>query len=163
LKLAKHRRRRSQRGAELIEVSLILIPILGFIFLIFDLSFVIFMRTTFQHSVREGVRYGVTGRSDAGGGYADDAIKAVVKANSLGFLRSTAAANTIHVRFRDPSDGTQTDNSQGNIIQVSIEDYSYGPLTLFAKMGFPVKIHAYACDLMEAAPPTGLPPLHNPE
>jgi len=157
------RRRRSQRGAELIEVSLLIVPILGFVFLTFDLSMVVFLRATFQHAVREGVRYGVTGQTAAGGGYADDAVKAVVKQNAIGFLNTTAAASTIRVRFKDPVDGTQSDNSQGNIIQVAVENYRYGPLTLFAKMGFPVNIYACAFDLMEAAPPTGLPSLHNPE
>jgi hypothetical protein len=158
----KSRRRRSQSGAELIEVSLLIVPILGFVFLTFDLSMIVFMRSSFQHAVREGVRYGVTGRVDASG-FADVSIKNVVQNNAIGFLKSGQGPGTIHVRYMDPVDGSRTDNSQGNILQVSVERYRYGPLTLFAKMGFPVDIYARAFDLMEAAPPTGLPPIQNPE
>lgn len=161
-KLRPRRSRRSQRGAELIEVSLLIIPILGFVFITFDLSMVVFLRSTLQHAVREGVRYGVTSQVDSSG-YADDAIKNVVKRAAVGFLNTTAASNTIHVRYMSPVDGSMTDNSKGNILHVSVEAYRYGPLTLFAKMGFPVNIWARAYDVMEAGPPGALPAIHHPE
>ena len=156
------RRRRAQRGAEMVEVSLIIVPILAFVFITFDLSMIVFLRSTFQHAVREGVRYGVTSQVD-GSGYADDSIKNVVKRSAVGFLNSDTAAATIHVRYMSPVDGSRTDNSKGNILQVSVEAYRYGPVTLFAKLGFPVNVYARAYDLMEAAPPGALPPIHNPE
>jgi hypothetical protein len=162
LRLSKSRRRRSQRGAELIEVTLMIIPILGFVFLTFDVSMVMFLRSTFQHAVREGCRFGVTSQLD-GSSYADDSIRNIVKKEAFGFLSSPEAEGSIHVRFMDPVDGSRADNSQGNILQVAVDDYRYGPLTLFANLGFPVNIYARAYDLMEAAPPTGLPPIRIPE
>src|SRR6266545_4577806 len=49
-----------RRGAEILEVALIIVPLFGMIFLLLDISMVIFLRSTFQHAVREGVRYGIT-------------------------------------------------------------------------------------------------------
>src|ERR1700755_52023 len=101
-------RRRSQGGSELLEVALICVPLLGMIFLLLDLSMVIFLRSTFQHAVREGVRYGITGANDTGP-CQDDSIKAIVKQRALGFLNSTANSAKIHVHFTSPVDGSLTD------------------------------------------------------
>ena len=141
--------RRRQRGSELVEVSLIAVALFGLTFLLLDVSMVIFLRSTFQHAVREGARYGITG--DAAGGCQDDAIKAVVKKNAIGFLGSPAAAATIHVHFMNPADGTITDNSPGNIIQVSVEAYRYGPLAPYQRVGAPM-IWARAYDIIEHFP-----------
>ena len=83
-------RKSSQRGAEIIEVTLIAVPLFGLTFLLLDLSMAICLRSTFQHAVREGVRYAITGANDTGP-CQDDSIKAVVKKNALGFLNSSAA------------------------------------------------------------------------
>jgi hypothetical protein len=110
----------------------------------------IFLRSTFQHAVREGVRYGITGDT---GSYTcqDDAIKAVVKQSALGFLNSTAAAATIHVHFISPATGARTDNSPENIIEVSVEGYQYNPLASYQRSGAP-RMWARAYDVMEHYP-----------
>jgi hypothetical protein len=131
------RRNSRRRGSELVEVSLIAVALFGFTFLLLDVSMVIFLRSTFQHAVREGVRYGITGET-APGVCQDLSIKAVVKRNAIGFLNSTAGAATIHVHFMSPVDGTKTDNSPGNIIQVSVEAYRYGPLAPYQRVGAPM-------------------------
>ena len=157
-----HLRRKSsqRRGAELIEVTLILLPLLGLIFLLLDLSMVIFLRSTFQHAVREGVRYGITGANDTGP-CQDDSIKAIVKKDALGFLNSATASSKIHVHFTSPVSGSQSNNAPGNIIQVSVEAYIYNPLAPFGHSGSPY-IWARAYDVMEPYP--GAPPcLTTPE
>lgn len=146
------RRNSRRRGSELVEVSLIAVALFGFTFLLLDVSMVIFLRSTFQHAVREGVRYGITGDT-APGVCQDLSIKAVVKKNAIGFLNSTAGAATIHVHFMSPVDGTKTDNSPGNIIQVSVEAYRYGPLAPYQRVGAPM-IWARAYDIVESFPGT---------
>ena len=111
-----HRGRRRSRGAELIEFTLVLMPMLGFTFLLLDLGWVIYKRATLQFAVREGVRFAVTNQTvkltDVNGySYGVlDSIKAVVQARAVGFLGRTpsdlghAAANyaTISVNYFCP-------------------------------------------------------------
>ncbi len=148
-------RRRRQKGAELVEASLIAVPVLAITFLLIDLSMVVYLRSTFQHAVREAVRYGVTGQNSTGP-CQDDSIKSIVKTNAGGWLNNTNAASTIHVRFLSPVDGSATNNDRGNIVEVSVESYGYGPLAPFQRVNLPVQLTARAYDVMESIP-GGLP------
>src|SRR5215471_6269821 len=144
--MRKSNKKSSCRGAEMIEVAFIIIPMFSMIFLLVDVSMAIFLRATFQHAVREGVRYGITGANDTGP-CQDDSIKTIVKARSLGFLNSATNTAKIHVRFSSPVDGSLTDNAPGNIIQVSVEAYQFSPLAPFGRSGKPY-IWARAYDVM---------------
>jgi Flp pilus assembly protein TadG len=148
-------RRASRKGAELVEAALIIVPLFGMIFLTLDLSMVIFMRSTFQHAVREGVRYAITGANDTGP-CQDDSIKAVVKQNSLGFLTNTSGAAKIHVHFQNPVTGAVSNNAYGNIVQVSVEAYQFTALAPFQRLNMNPLVWARAYDMMEAVP-GGLP------
>jgi len=155
------KRRNSRRGAEILEIALISGPLFGLTFLLVDLSMAVFLRSTFQNAVRAGVRYAITG-SNTTGPCQDDSIKAVVKQQALGFLNNSAAAATIHVRWINPVAGGQGNNGHGNIVEVSIEGYNYGPMTPFRRLNLPVAIWARAYDVMEAVP-GGLPCITNLE
>jgi hypothetical protein len=150
LGMSRNSKKSSCRGAEVVEVALIIVPLFGIIFLLLDLSMVIFLRSTFQHAVREGVRYGITGANDTGP-CQDDSIKTIVKQRALGFLNSDPSK--IHVHFTSPVDGSLTDNAPGNIIQVSIEAYQFSPMAPFQRSGKPY-IWARAYDVMEPYPGT---------
>src|SRR5262249_2371279 len=143
-------RRKGCRGAEVLEVALIIVPLFGLIFLTLDLAMAVFLRSTFHPPVREGVRYGITGANDTGP-CQDDSIKAVVKRSSLGFLNTTANSQKIHVRFTSPVSGAQSDNAPGNIIQVSVEGYQFAPLAPFQRPGN-LYMWARAYDVMEPYP-----------
>jgi len=147
---ARARRRKRSKGAEVVEVALVVVPLFGLIFLLLDLSMVIFLRSTFQSAVRAGVRYGITGANDTGP-CQDDSIKAIVKQNALGYLNSSKASATMHVHFTSPVTGALSTNAPGNIIQVSVEAYQYNPLALFERSGSPY-IWARAYDVMEPYP-----------
>ena len=68
MKPHSHRSRRSrQRGAEMVEVCLVLTPLLTITFLLLNLSMAIFLRSTFQQAVREGARYAITGQVTCAG------------------------------------------------------------------------------------------------
>ena len=147
---ARARRLTRSKGAEVVEVALVVVPLFGLIFLLLDISMVVFLRSTFQQAVREGVRYGITGANDTGP-CQDDSIKAIVKQNALGFLNSASASAKMHVHFTSPVTGAISTNAPGNIIQVSIEAYHYNPLALFERTGSPY-IWARAYDVMEPYP-----------
>jgi Flp pilus assembly protein TadG len=144
-------RRARQKGAEIVEAGLIAVPLFAMTFLLVDLSMVVYLRSTFQQAVREGVRYAITGQNTTGP-CQDDSIKSVVKKNAGGWLNSTAAGNTVHVRFLSPVDGSATDNASGNIVEVSVESYGYGPLAPYQRVNLPVQITARAYDVMEKLP-----------
>jgi hypothetical protein len=150
------RRGRSQRGAQALEASLIATMLFGMTFLLLDFCFSIFIRSTFQHAVREGVRYAVTGANSPGPGQ-DDSIKKQVQRFSFSFLKGTNI-NKIHVHFINPVDGTQADNAAGNIVEVSVEDYMWKPIAPFQHSGTPIAIEAVAFDVMEPIQGT-LPPI----
>lgn len=133
------------------EVSLVLAPLLGITFLLLNVSVAIFLRSTLQHAVREGVRYAITGQNNPGP-CQDDSIKTFVRNNSAGFLNSTAASNSIHVHFIDPVNGNVTTNAGGNIVEVSVEGYQFNPWAPYMSMKSPVNIWARAYDVMEPVP-----------
>src|ERR1700689_3279948 len=88
-------RKSGERGSQVLEATLVFVPILLMTFLTVDLSMVIFLRTTMQEAAREGARYAITGQVLSGYSCQDNAIKAIVKHYALGFLNSTTAAATI--------------------------------------------------------------------
>jgi Flp pilus assembly protein TadG len=91
-------RRARQRGQELIEFTLMLFVILGFIYMIIDISWMVFTRASLQYAVREGCRYAVANGYDnpsyvPANTAANEktSILAAVRANSMGFLNSSTA------------------------------------------------------------------------
>jgi Flp pilus assembly protein TadG len=144
-------RRARQKGAELVEASLVVVPLFAITFLLIDLSMVVYLRSTFQQAVREGVRYAITGQNTTGP-CQDDSIKSIVKTNAVGWLKNSPASATIHVRFLSPVDGSATNNASGNIVEVSVESYHYGPLAPFQRVNLPVQLTARAYDVMETIP-----------
>lgn len=63
---------RRQSGAVAIEVGLTVVLLFGLIFLVMDLSMLLFTRSTLQEAVRDGVRVGVTGAQYGSNIYVND-------------------------------------------------------------------------------------------
>jgi Flp pilus assembly protein TadG len=134
-----------------VEVAFVLVPLLGLTFLLLNLSMAICLRSTFQHAVREGVRYAITGQNSPGP-CQDDSIKSYVKANAIGFLNSTTASSSLHVHWINPVNGTVTNNAGGNIVEVSVEAYKFSPWAPYSWLNTPVTMWARAYDVMEPIP-----------
>jgi Flp pilus assembly protein TadG len=145
---ATARRRSRESGSQVVEASLVFIPMLLMTFLMLDLSMVIFLRTTMQEAVREGTRYAITGQNTTGP-CQDDSIKTVVKSHALGYLGSTAGAATVHVQFINPYTGGQGNNAPGNIVNVKVEGYKYNAMAPFQRINQALYIYASASDLIE--------------
>ena len=135
----------------MIEVVLIAVPLFGLTFLLLELSMAVFLRSTFQHAVREGARYAITGANDTGP-CQDDSIKAVVKKAALGYLNTPTASATVHVHFINPVDGTVSNNDFGNIVEVSVEGYTDNPIAPYMRVGYLLNMWARAYDMMESVP-----------
>ncbi|MBM3727256.1 MAG: pilus assembly protein [Acidobacteria bacterium] len=153
------RRRRREDGKGLLDVALVLIPLLAFFLGIIDISFGIFLRNTMQHAVREGVRYAVTYRTSPGLGH-DASIRSIVLQNSMGFISPANASGFIKIRYYQPDTLAETAaNAPGNIVEVSVEDYTWGWMAPLLRSPEPLRITARSSDRMESLPGgTAAPP-----
>ncbi len=150
-------RRARQRGSQVVEVALCLLPFLAILFLLIDLCLVIFLKATFQHAVREGVRYAMTGRTMEGLGH-DASIRRVVQQYAIGFLGGQEGAEKIKIRYFVPGTLAETSsNAGGNIVEISIEGFSWRPIVPLFKSPDPVTISARSTGIMEPSP-GGIPP-----
>lgn len=146
----------SQRGSAAVETALVLLPLLALVFAFFDYGLMVFFRSTFQHAVREGVRYAVTYRTEAGLGH-DASIREIVMRHSMGFLRGRGDA--IKIRYYDPITFNEVpDNVPGNIIEVSVEGYQFRWLAPLWRAAGVVSLDARAADRMEGLPTGSSPP-----
>jgi len=150
-----HRKR--QAGSQVLESGLVLLPLFGFLFLLFDIAWLIFNQGALQHAVREGARYAITGQTVAGLAH-DASIKSVVQRNSIGLLAGSAGASKIFIRYYLPNTLIETaSNAGGNLVEISAEGHSFTPLGAILKSGAPLLLSARAASRMEP-PPGGVPP-----
>ena len=154
--LSENRKRR-QRGAEVVEFGLTCLPLFGFIFLILDVSWMIFAQVTLQSAVRQGVRYAITGNVISGMGQ-DASIKTVVQNAAVGFLAGTTGSSQIAINYYLPTTFQATSsNAAGNIVTVSIQGFALSPLGPILHSGSPVAISASASDIVGPTA-NGIPP-----
>ena len=135
---ASHRRRR--RGSELLEFSLVMLPLLSMMTVLIDTAYAIYAESSLQRAVRLGVRTGVTlTASQMGAGAClTDTVKNLVQDNAFGILHG-AGIGDVKVNYYLPpapnSAAPATDvstqpsgNAPGNIMKVSVQGVSLVPL-----------------------------------
>ena len=148
----------SRRGSAMVEFALTFIVFLAMIFAMFDLAYVVFVRGTLHHAVREGVRYAITGRTIAGLGQ-DDSIKQVIRNNSMGLLSAAQLESLVHIDYYLPacSSGCETAvNGAGNIVVVAVDNYEVEPIGPLLRPAAPFVVSVAAVDKVEPLP--GAPP-----
>jgi hypothetical protein len=149
---------RGRRGNAFVELAFVLVPLLAMIFGIIDFGFAIFIRSTFQHAVREGVRYAVTFQVMPGMQH-DASIKQVVKNNAMGFLSDALGDSRIFIRYYDPTTLAFTAaNAPGNVVEISIEGFNWGWMAPLLRSGTPMLIQTRSSDRMESLPAGVAPP-----
>jgi Flp pilus assembly protein TadG len=169
-------RKQRQRGSEMLEFTLMLLPVLGFLFLILNVAWAVYSRATLQYAVAQGVRYAVTSQTMTGMGQRAS-IQTVVQNNAFGRLAATSGAatgvngwNNIHVDwYLVSSSGTLTNedgvvggngmqaDGQLPLVEVSVQSFSASTLMPTVKMpGLgtlnPIVMTAASWDRMEAPP-----------
>jgi hypothetical protein len=145
-------RRRRGRGNAFVEAAFVMVPLFAMIFGIVDFGLGIFIRSTLQHAVREGVRYAVTYQTVTGMGH-DASIKTVVQQNAMGFLRDEEGLEKIFIRYFDPTTFTETQaNAPGNIVEVSVEGFRWGWLAPLLRSNTPLQVLVRSSDRMEGLP-----------
>jgi Flp pilus assembly protein TadG len=145
----------------MIEVGLTVVLLFGLIFLVMDLSMLLFIRSTLQQAVRDGVRDGVTWQHPSGS-YVNDNIKQAVQGAALGFLNGPAGACRITINYFDPNTGTASTGGQGDILVVSVNNFSYTPLGAVLKSANPLSFSVSSSDIVERCPVEGCVSVANP-
>lgn len=149
-------RRKDQRGNVAVETALILLPLLALTYAFIAHGLVVFLQSTFQHAVREGVRYAVTYQTSGGLGH-DASIRKIVVDQSMGFLRGKE--DTVKIRYFDPATFNEVpDNVPGNIVEVSIEGYQHRWMAALWRAPGAITLNARAADRMEGLPTGASPP-----
>ena len=142
------------------EAAFVMLPIFAIIFGLIDFSLAIFIRNTLMHAVREGVRFGVTGRLLAGETGHDNSIKAVVRQQAMGFMNRNDQMSCLSIQYYDPRTGQiatgATSNRAGNILELSITNYPWTWVAPVFRHSATLSFNAQSSDLMEAQP-TGPP------
>ena len=145
----------------MIEAGLTIVLLFGLIFLIMDLSMLLFIRSTLQQAVRAGVRDGVTWQHPSGS-YVNDNITQAVQQEALGFLNGASGACKIHIDYFDPNTGTASTGGQGDILVVSVNNFNYTPLGAIMKSADPLAISVSSSDIVERCPLEGCVSVANP-
>ena len=98
----------------MLEFTLVMLPFFGFTFLILNIAWAVYSRSTLQYAVAQGVRYAITSQTIGVLGQ-KDSIRTVVQQNAFGQLGtgSTAPAwSNIQIHFYLP-DGTDVSTTVG--------------------------------------------------
>jgi Flp pilus assembly protein TadG len=154
--------RRGHRGSQTIEGALITLIMFGLIFLIFDMAFSLYIKSTLQEAARDGVRFAITGQMLPGDSYLNDSIVKTVQSSALGLLSGPNDACKVSVNYYDPYGGASTSATGGYVVQVSVTGVQYTPLAAILKDSAPVMVNVQASDVMEACPAAGCPSTANP-
>ncbi len=158
-------RTRRRKGNQILEMSLMIVPLFGLLFGIVDFAFAIFIRGTMEHAVREGTRYAATYRLKPAKCQAES-IKLVVQESSLGFLTGSNA-DKIKVRFFNPEEDAVSGNFDeisvggtrpGNIVEVAVDNYLYNWMVPLYWGSDPMKISVRAADRLEGLAAGAAPP-----
>jgi len=133
-------RARRSRGAELIEFTLVFLPLLAMTLVLMDTAWAIFVKATLSYAVRAAVRSGITiTGTQAAGTDLTTMVKGIVQGKSLGLLRGTTGLSYIKVHYlQPPAPGStaaavdvstqSSGNTPLNIMQVSVENYPLAAL-----------------------------------
>ena len=147
-----------RRGNTFVEAGLVFLPFMALVLGITEFSSALFVRTTMQHAVREGVRYAVTYQLKPGM-CQDDSIKEVVRQNAQGFLKPADLGSKVVVRYYLPTTlAASAANQPGNIVEISVEGYQYRWIAPLWRTSTPLTIVARATDIMEGLPGGTAPP-----
>src|ERR1019366_4066281 len=108
---------KSRRGAEMIEFTLALLPLLIMTFVLLDVAWAVFAKSTLAYAVRAGLRVGITttgtqASTGGPGGTASDVstmVKTTVQNNAVGLLAGATGLAKIKVHYFSPPKVDTTD------------------------------------------------------
>ncbi len=148
-----------------------MLPLFSMMFILLNIAWAIFAKSTLQRAVRIGVRTGVTITSTNPGTCLSDVVKSTVQANSLGLLNGSNGGLVQVNYFLPPAPNSTTAptdvstaanaDAGGNIMQVSVQGFSLVPIVPRIYHWYetpddsPLIVNVYAADVIE---PSRTPP-----
>jgi hypothetical protein len=136
----------------MLEFAFVALPFLALVLATIDFGMALFIRATMQHAVREGVRYAVTYQT-LDGRCQDESIRSMVKSQAMGFLNQQQADNFVKIEYFLPETLSPTsDNSPGNIVEVSVDGYEYKWICPLWRAATPRRVLVRSSDRMEGLP-----------
>jgi hypothetical protein len=143
-----------RRGSAALEAALVVLPLFAFLLAIIDYSVAVFIRNSLMNAAREGVRFGITGRTLSGLSH-DASIKSVMQRYAMGFLNGSNASY-IAIRYFDPRTGVFANgvgsNRSGNILEVSVENYPWIWIAPVLRSSSTLTFTSQSSDVMEPQP-----------
>ncbi len=148
--------RRTESGNAFIEFALVFLLLLTMIVGMFEFTWVLFLRATFHHAVREGVRSAITGNDQPSG--LDPRIKSVIQETSFGLIKGPELDKYVSIEFFDPNCAGITcplaAAMPGSIVRVGINCYELTPITNLIRKNpgggaMPFSLTVTASDKME--------------
>jgi hypothetical protein len=94
-------KRKRESGATIVEFGIVLLPTLGFMFLLMNLTWIIFEWACVQESIREGVRAAVT--CVPTGGHLNTTATDAIQQYSFGFINSSNLSSVVNIQYLDPT------------------------------------------------------------
>jgi Flp pilus assembly protein TadG len=145
-------RRLRERGTALTEFALVFLPTLGLLFLLANLSWIVFAWACVQEGVREGVRTAITCSPSTG---LNAAVQSVVQHYSFGFINAQNAPSILTIQYYSQPTNTVVSGpiTTGDIVKVSVSGLQ---LDVFASGFFnssPIYIGATSADVMACSNP----------
>jgi Flp pilus assembly protein TadG len=155
-----------------LEFTFVMLPLFSMLFILLNITWAVFAKSTLQRAVRIGVREGITISTTNTGSCLTDTVKSVVQANALGLLNGSKGLGYIKVNYflppapsstSPPTDVSTAMNADagGNIMQVSVQGFSLVPIVprIYSWStkadDSPLIVNVYAADLIE---PNRTPP-----
>jgi Flp pilus assembly protein TadG len=155
------------------EFTLVMLPLFCMIFILLNITWAVFAKSTLQRAVRIGVRTGISATSVPTGTSLTDYVKSTVQTSALGLLSGTTGLGYVKVNYFLPPAANSTNpptdvscalnaDAGGNIMQVSVQGFSLMPIVprLYdwrqAPDTNPLVVNVYAADIIEPSrtPPT---------
>ena len=139
----------SERGAALVEFGFVLLPTMGFIFLLLTLAWAVFAWACVQEGVREGARVAVTCTPTTS---LNAAISSIVQQYSFGFVKPT----NVSITYLDPTTLTAITTPQvytGDVVNVKVSNVRVTGFANIMGSSGPLTVSASAADIMSCPSP----------
>jgi TadE-like protein len=157
-----------RRGNAYVEFALVFLLMLTLLVGAFEFTWVLFVRATFHHAVREAVRAAITANPPAAySGQFDNYLKEVIHHNTLGLLSGSDLDAHVDVQYFNPNCSGPVcpiaTAAAGSVVQVSIRCFKVYPVSSLIQARdpgtgqlVPFSINVSSSDRMEPFP--GTPP-----
>ncbi len=132
----------------MIEFAFVILPLMAFLLMIMDVTWILFGWASIQEGAREGVRYAISCQVSSG---LNASIASVVQQYSAGFAKPA----NVTVKYCSPTDTANPCTALtgvvtgGQVVSVTVSNVSVGTFGPIFRTWTPVSLSANSADIME--------------